>query len=95
MYHAHRTKKFEKSLIKLYRSGKLSKSIISDIEYIIDTLKEGKILPKKFKDHSLLGNLRSYKECHIRHDLLLVYEILEEELVLVLMDIGPHSYVFN
>ena len=33
-------------------------------------------------------------ECHIQHDLLLVYEIREAELVLLLIDIGSHTYLF-
>lgn len=30
-------------------------------------------LPTKYKDHQLTGNLKDFRECHIKPDLLLVY----------------------
>ena len=93
MYHSIRTKKFEKSIEKIKKSGKLNRKVVNDIEKIIDLLKNKKQLPAKFKDHQLKGDFGEYRECHIQSDLLLVYRIIEEELVLVLVDIGTHSYL--
>jgi mRNA interferase YafQ len=58
----------------------------------IDLLAAGKELPAAYRDHQLNGELRQYRECHIRGNLLLVYQVRENELMLVLVDIGTHSY---
>lgn len=36
----------------------------------------------------------NFRECHIAPDILLVYEIIEDELVLHLINIGSHSKIF-
>ena len=50
-------------------------------------------LPKKYKDHSLIGNWRGHRECHIKPDWLLIYRIQEQELNLERT--GSHSELFN
>ena len=50
-------------------------------------------LEDKYKDHQLKGNMKDFRECHIKPDLLLVYMI--EDNVLKLVDIGSHSELFN
>jgi mRNA interferase YafQ len=89
MYIVLRTKKFQKSLKKVVESGYLKNR--EDAEKVVCLLKEGKKLPQKYKDHQLKGELKDYRECHIKGDLLLVYKIIENELVLVLVNIGSHS----
>ncbi len=93
MYHISRTKDFEKSYRKIKESGTLQKQAKDNLEMAIDLLAEGKSLPAKFKDHKLKGELGAYRECHIKGDLLLVYQIRKRELLLVLIDIGNHSYL--
>ena len=84
MYHIHRTKDFEKSFKKLRRSGKITDSVIFRMGKVIDMLQSGRDLPDVYKDHQLQGILRDYRECHIKHDLLLV-----------LVDIGTHAGIFG
>ena len=50
-------------------------------------------LADKYKDHQLKGNMKEFRECHIKPDLLLVYMI--DENVLKLVDIGSHSELFD
>jgi len=95
MYELRKTKDFEKSLKKIRRSGKLTDKIQDDINLIINLLLKNELLPKKFRDHQLKGGLNMYRECHIRSGLLLIYEMINNELVLVLIDIGSHSYIFE
>ena len=64
-----------------------------DLNIVIDSLLQEKSLPQKFQDHQLKGVLKEYRECHIRGDLLLVYKIIKDDLILVLVDIGSHSYL--
>ncbi len=94
MYLIQRTKYFEKSFSKLKRSG-IKGKVLNDIENVIDALKNGELLDKKYRDHRLHGDYIGYRECHIKADLLLVYQIQEKQLVLVLLDIGTHSSLFN
>lgn len=95
MYELVKTKSFEKSYLKLQRSGKLTKQIETDLKKVINSLLCKKSLESKYKDHPLKGNFKKYRECHIRYDLLLVYEFIDKELILVLLDIGSHSEIFR
>jgi mRNA interferase YafQ len=91
MYYIVRTKRFDKSLKRINKSGYLGDR--KEVEKIIDLLKEGNSLPSKIKDHQLKGVYKNYRECHIRGDLLLIYKKEEKELVLILIDIGSHSHL--
>ena len=64
------------------------------LERVVTTISEGKILDKKYKDHTLSGKYEGCRECHIAPDWLLIYELREEELILYLMRIGTHSDFF-
>jgi mRNA interferase YafQ len=94
MYLLRTTKKFEKSIKKIKRSG-LKLKTHNEIEVVIDLLQSGKKLNQKYRDHQLTGDLKEYRECHIQSDLLLVYKIYNNELILVLVDIGSHSELFR
>lgn len=94
MYLIKRTKDFEKSFSKLKRSG-VKKKVLEDIERIIDVISRGEQLSLHYLDHKLQGNFTGYRECHIRPDLLLIYKLLDKQLVLVLVDIGSHSNLFG
>lgn len=94
MYQIVHFKKFTKSLKRLVRGG-LKESVQKDIQVAINTLAAGKKLDAGYKDHQLHGELSAYRECHIQGDLLLVYQIVDKELVLILIDIGSHNDLFN
>ena len=58
-------------------------------------LSAGKLLPKKNRDHYLLGNWNGHKECHIKPDWLLIYRVDEDEKVLEYVRTGSHSELFG
>lgn len=93
MYLISKTKDFEKSYKKIKKSGTLRRQTEENLIEAIDTLAAGKKLPAEYKDHQLRGELEQYRECHIKGDLLLVYQIRKKELLLILVDIGSHSYL--
>ena len=93
MYLVFRTKRFNKSYRKIKQSGQLGEQVENRLEEVIDILASCKSLSVGYKDHQLNGELREYRECHIRGDLLLVYQIRRNELALVLVDVGSHSYL--
>lgn len=91
MYHKHYTKQFQKSLNKILSSGKIKRL---EIESVVDILSKGNKLPVEYKNHKLNGDYEGYSECHIRGDLLMIYKIEKDKLILVLLDIGSHSELF-
>ncbi len=58
---------------------------------VVAKLQAGEALDAKYKDHSLTGNWKGYRECHILPDWLLVYRIDNDMLMLVLSRTGTHS----
>ncbi len=47
---------------------------------VISILEQGNTLGAKYKDHELSGNWISFRECHIKPDLLLIYKSSTSEL---------------
>ena len=64
------------------------------LEDVIEILADGKTLPEKYKDHSLTGDYKDCRECHITPDWLLIYQIYGNELILYLTRTGTHSDLF-
>ena len=65
------------------------------VNKVISLLAEGKPLHERYKDHQLIGSLKEFRECHIKNDLLLVYQKQDDVLILLLVDIGTHSSLFG
>ena len=60
---------------------------------VVSKLLNGLALDEKYKDHPLIGNLKDFRECHIKPDLLLVYKLEDE--TIILSNIGSHSEIFK
>ena len=88
-YDIFRTVSFKKGF------KKLSSKHQEELFVVIEILANGNALPQKYKDHSLSGNYKGCKECHVRPDLLLIYRISEGILELTLVEIGSHSDLFG
>ena len=50
-------------------------------------------IPSKYRDHALSGEWSGFRECHIKPDLLLIYETGEDSIQLVRL--GSHSELFG
>ena len=59
----------------------------------IALLLEGKTLPEESRDHMLKGEWQGHREFHLGGDMLLIYLMNEESLILV--RIGTHSQLFK
>lgn len=57
-------------------------------------LAEDKPLPEAYRDHTLVGEWKGYRECHLKPDLLLVYRA-EEPDILRIARLGSHSELFS
>ena len=85
------TSGFKKDLKQAKKQGK-------DIEKLFDVIEKiakDETLDDKYRDHSLIGNYNGTRECHIEPDFLLIYEKIEEVLVLSLVRNGSHSDLFK
>lgn len=58
-------------------------------------LAKGETLPEKYKNHPLKGTLKGFYDCHVLPDLVLIYRIEKDRLVLLLFDIETHSNLFK
>ncbi len=96
-------KSFEHNLSKL---AQLDFTIVDEAKDAINILLNGDPLPKEFNDHQLVGNLANYREFHLRdtprgqhptetNDVLVIYKIENQDLVLVAINIGSHSKLFQ
>ncbi|MBR4825153.1 MAG: type II toxin-antitoxin system YafQ family toxin [Spirochaetaceae bacterium] len=65
------------------------------IKQVTDILQKGEPLPHIYHDHALTGNWAGHRECHIMPDLLLIYRIIDDILILELVDTGSHSDLFK
>ncbi len=91
-YNLRLTNRFKKNL-KLM--AKRNKSSIRKIAKTVDLLQKGEKLPERFRDHELAENLKGSRECHILPDLLLIYRIFNDILILELVDTGSHADLFG
>lgn len=91
MYKIRPTSKFQKDLKRIQHRG----YDISLITEVIKKLAAGETLPAKNKDHQLIGNYVGCRECHIAPDWLLIYEIVDDQLILYLTRTGTHSDLFG
>ena len=85
------TNQFKKDIKLAKKQGKNLEKLYS----VIETLANGEPLEEKHRDHNLTGNFKSCRECHIEPDWLLIYEIINDVLVLVLNRTGSHSELFS
>ena len=90
MYNIRPTTKFQKDLKRIKKRG-LDISLLTDI---LKKLAAGDPLPEKNRDHQLSGDYAGCRECHITSDWLLIYEVVEETLILYLTRTGTHSDLF-
>ncbi len=67
---------------------------LSQLKSVVNMLADGKNLEEKYRDHSLTGEYRGFREFHIEPDWLLVYRIDGEDLELFLFRTGSHSDLF-
>lgn len=86
--------KYHHSFKKDYKLMKKRGLNLDKLKYVINQLVNGNSLEDKYRDHALTGDYKGFRECHIEPDWLLIYQIIDEELVLVLSRTGSHSDLF-
>ena len=90
MYNLRFTNKIQRNIKLMKKRGK----DLDKLTVVLKLLQNGEELPAKYKDHALTGIYIGCRECHIEPDWLLVYEIINEELIILLLTTGSHSDLF-
>lgn len=90
MYNVLPSNTFRKELKTMIKRG----YDISLLDEVVNKLANGEELPERNRDHALTGNYKGCRECHIKPDWLLIYQIENEELILYLTRTGTHSDLF-
>lgn len=68
------------------RDGQLERELAP----ILSALAEDRSLPAKNRDHALTGDWKPSRDCHVKPDLVLIYQKPDEE-ILLLVRLGSHS----
>lgn len=83
------------SFRKDYKRAKKRGCDMSKLADVIRMLSARTPLPARFQDHQLKGKeFKGCRECHIEPDWLLVYRVIDAELILELLYTGTHSDLF-
>ncbi len=79
---------FKKDFKKLVKNG-FDDSVLNEV---ILSLRKKEPLDPRFQDHALKGKWKPFRECHIKADILLVYLVQDDELIL--LRLGSHNELF-
>jgi mRNA interferase YafQ len=85
-----RQNQFKKDVKKIKKSGRYR---LRNLFEVVEALALDRQLPPKNFDHSLVGEWKDFRECHILPDWLLIYRLEPGKLILVRT--GSHSDLFG
>jgi len=80
---------FDRDIRRLKRRGKDVEKLIR----VVALLEQGTLLPLSLRPHKLSGVYEGVWECHIEHDWLLVYQIIDQHIML--LRTGSHTDSFE
>lgn len=86
---------FSSKMKKHYKRMKKRGKDMSKLHEVISMLAERTPLPPRMRDHALVGTYAGQRECHIEPDWLLVYRIVEDQLILTATDTGTHADLYG
>ncbi|MDE1479986.1 type II toxin-antitoxin system YafQ family toxin [Xenorhabdus bovienii] len=74
--------------------GQYRVGLDDELAPILVALAKDEVLESRLRDHDLSGNWSGYRECHIKPDLLLIYQ-KPDSTTLQLARLGSHSQLFG
>lgn len=89
-----RSNVFKRDYKRIKSNPRYRKDLDSLLTETLKLLVMDKTLPERNRDHSLNGDWDGYRECHIKPDLLLIYN-KPNKTVLHLVRLGSHSELFD
>lgn len=84
-----RISQFKRDVKRMQRQGK----DLLKLKAVLESLTKGGGLAAGYRDHVLVGQYKGTRECHVEPDWLLIYELTEDEIVLIRA--GSHSDLFK
>ena len=78
---------------KDYKKIKKQQKDIDKLKIVIEILSQNQKLNETYLDHPLSGSWKTYRECHITPDWLLIYKITTDTLTLIRT--GSHANLFK
>ena len=70
--------------------GQHRATLEQDFVQLVKFLLNDQPLPDRYRDHALTGNWKDFRDCHIKPDLVLIYQKPDDKRLL-LVRIGSHS----
>jgi len=74
--------------------GRHRATLDADLVPVLTALASDNTLESRHRDHELSGNSKGYRECHIKPDVLLIYQKPDAD-TLRLARLGSHSELFG
>ena len=84
-----RTGTFKRDYKRIYK-GRHGKTLDAELTKTVAMLVADEPLAKRYHDHSLVGEWKDHRDCHIKPDLVLIYRKTDEG-TLDLVRLGSHS----
>ena len=85
------TNRFEKEYKKMRKQGK----DVNKLDDVMDKLINEETLLESHRDHTLTGNFKDRRECHIGPDWLLIYKIDRKNEIIIFERTGSHADLFE
>ena len=93
MRYLDQSKNFKQDLKRIGRG--IYRSVVHvELKEIVNALRNDEPLAPKYRDHSLTGDRKGYRECHVKPDLLLMYAYIGTDW-LRLERLGSHAELFG
>ncbi len=89
------TVKIANSFKKDFKLAQKRGKDIEKIKAVMFKLQRQEQLEPYNRDHSLTGNFKDRRECHIEPDWLLIYKIDKEYQIIIFERTGSHSDIFG
>ena len=88
-YQIRRSTQFKRDVKRAIKRGKDIEQLLS----VVQELAEGRRLAAHYQDHPLKGQYKDKRDCHLDPDWILIYAVLNNELVLYRT--GSHADLFR
>lgn len=70
--------------------GQYRATLDAELKPVLQSLSDDQPLEARYRDHALTGEWKDHRDCHIKPDLVLIYQKPDAE-ILRLVRIGSHS----
>jgi mRNA interferase YafQ len=84
-----RTNQFKRDY-KRELKGQHRATLDEDFIEVVKLLVKDLPLPERYRDHALTGDWKDFRDCHIKPDLVLIYQ-KTDDMIFRLARIGSHS----